>query len=99
MHSFANHNCIHASINKHPIIKLDVATSQSYSSFVYSVKHTILGGYGARLTTSMCVFIHVIIYYVMFLTNKRILNLEWLIINPLYDLIYELTKELYKKYI
>ena len=46
--SFADHNCIHvmiALINKHPIIKLNVATSQSYSSFVHSVKHEILGGY------------------------------------------------------
>ena len=51
MHSFADHHCIHAMIaliNKPPIIKLNVATSQSYSSFVHSVKHEILGGYGVR---------------------------------------------------
>ena len=48
MHSFADHNCIHAMIalvNKHSIIELNVATIQSYSSFVHSVKYEILGGY------------------------------------------------------
>ena len=57
MHSFADHNCIHAMIsliNKHPIIKLNVATSQSYSSFVHSVKHEILGGYGVRCIIDGC---------------------------------------------
>ena len=54
---FADHNCIHAMIamiNKHPIIKLNVATSQSYSSFVHSVKHEILGGYGVRCIIDSC---------------------------------------------
>ena len=33
IHSFADHNCIHtmiARINKHPTVKFNVATSQSY---------------------------------------------------------------------
>ena len=57
MHSFADHNCIHAMIaliNKHPIIKLNVVTSQSYSSFVHSVKHDTLGGYGVRCSIDGC---------------------------------------------
>ena len=57
MHSFADHNYIHAMIamiNKHPIIKLNVATSQFYSSFVHSVKHEILGGYGVRYSIDGC---------------------------------------------
>ena len=57
MHSFADHNCIHAMIaliNKHPTVKLNVATSQSYSSFVHSVKHEILGGYGVRCSIDGC---------------------------------------------
>ena len=57
IHSSADHNCIHAMIyliNKYPIIKLNVATSQSFSSFVHSVKHEILGGYGVRCGIDSC---------------------------------------------
>ena len=57
IHSFANHNCIHVMIgliNKRPIIKLNVATSQRYSSFVHSVKHEILGGYEVRCSIDNC---------------------------------------------
>ena len=35
-------------------VKLNVATSQSYSSFVHSVKHEILGGYGVRCSIDGC---------------------------------------------
>ena len=51
------YNCIHAMIaliNKHPTVKLNVATSQSYSSFVHSVKHEILGGYVVRCSIDGC---------------------------------------------
>ena len=57
IHSFPDQNCIHAMIamiNKHRIIKLNVTTSQSYSSFVYFVKHDILGGYELRFSVDNC---------------------------------------------
>ena len=42
IHAFADNNCLHAMIaliNKHPIVKLIVATSKCNPSFVRSVKH------------------------------------------------------------
>ena len=45
IHSLNDQNFIFVTIsliNKHPIIKLNAATSQSYLSFVHSVKHEIL---------------------------------------------------------
>ena len=55
IHTFADHNCIHAMIaliNKHSIIKLNVATSHSYSSFVHSVK--LLCDYEVRCSVDIC---------------------------------------------
>ena len=46
-HSFADHNCIH-------IKKLNVATSQSYSSCIHFVKHEILVGYELRCNVDNC---------------------------------------------
>ena len=43
-----------ALINNHPIIKHNITTGQSYSSFVHFVKHEILGGYELRYNVDHC---------------------------------------------
>jgi len=48
MHTFAQHNCLFYMIdliNKSPIIKVRVTTSQAIQSFVFSVKRDILNSY------------------------------------------------------